>query len=396
MRSNPVALFVIPRLGALLLLLASAWFARRLQRTLEAHDIRPWARHLAVGAVAALALPLALTAVLGLEGLAIGRSLPESLIIFLQVWHILLVAGSLAAGVTSLAGSLARRFRPPAAAAAPVDAGRRSLLAGPLFLIPPALAVYATGHVQASREDFDIRTVRLPRPEGLGDGGPVRLVQLSDLHLGSFFGPERLEFFLSRVYGLEPDAVLLTGDLVNNDNRFLAETLPQWRTLAQRVPVLACLGNHDYIDDVEEFSALLGRAGVELLRNRRTEVVLRGVPLQVGGTEYAFRQGQTAEFLRRTYDGFAPRGVSILLAHNPITFDAVADQPVDLTASGHTHGGQIVLTREERSPSIADPFIPYTRGLYRRGNQSLYVNVGLGSWFALRINCAPEITIYQL
>lgn len=393
---SPVALFIIPRLGALLVLLANAWFARLLQRTLAAHGIRPWARRLAVGAVAVLSLPLALTAVLGLEGLAAGRNLPESLITFLQVWHILVVAGGLVAGLARAAGAPARWFRPRAATPAPVDTGRRSLLAGPLLLVPPALAAYATGHVQASREDFDIRTLRLPRPAGLPDGGPVRLVQLSDLHLGSFFGPGRLEFFLSHVYELQPDAVLLTGDIVNNDNRFLAETLPQWRALAQRVPVLACLGNHDYIDDVEEFSALLGRAGVELLRNRRTELILRGVPLEVGGTEYAFRRGQTAEFLRKTYEGFTGRGTSILLAHNPITFDAVSGLPVDLMASGHTHGGQIVLTREERSPSIADPFIPYTRGLYRRENQSLYVNVGLGSWFALRINCAPEITVYQL
>jgi hypothetical protein len=58
--------------------------------------------------------------------------------------------------------------------------------------------------------------------------------------------------------------------------------------------------------------------------------------------------------------------------------------------------GHVRVSREERSPSITDPFIPYTRGLCRRDGQALYVNVGLGSWFALRINCPPEITIYQL
>ncbi len=393
--SLSLAMIIIPRLVALLLLGANAYFLHRGRRYLLARGMETHQAWAAVILAGLPALPLVFALILGFPGYGLFRALPPLMVAAFQVWHtaILFCATGL------LVGRIARRLfrRHPAPEPSTPLTGRRRFLQGSLFLLPAAMSLYTSAKTASSRYDCVINERPLSW-SGLpaGDRTPLRLVQISDLHMGTFFGPERLEYYFDRVRELQPDLVFFTGDLIDSRNRALADTLSIWRDLTRHVTVVACMGNHDYFDDRLQFHQLARAAGIELLLDERVRLRIGDVPLDLGGIRFDFDGTQSRATLERIYATPAPEACTILLAHNPMEFDHVPDLPVDHVLSGHTHGGQVVLVRGVRNSALMEPFFKYIKGSYTRDHQSLYVNSGLGSWFALRINCPPEITLFRL
>jgi uncharacterized protein len=241
----------------------------------------------------------------------------------------------------------------------------------------------------------------------------LRIVQISDIHIGSLYGKEKqVRKAIDRINSLQPDLIVFTGDLVNN----FSEEAHGWENLFETMQAhygkFSILGNHDYGDYWEWGSEderknnmtmlydVHREMGFRLLRNEWDTVRINGELLTVVGVENwgqpPFKQiGDLDQALK----GIPDSTFKILLSHDPTHWDAkvLYQTDIPLTFSGHTHAMQfgIKLGRFSWSPS---KYI-YKRwmGLYKENEQFLYVNRGLGFiGFPGRIGLRPEITLVTL
>jgi uncharacterized protein len=288
------------------------------------------------------------------------------------------------------------------AKAEPVAVPRRAVLAqlaaGSAFLVGGSSSLYGS---LVGRHDYTIEelAVRLPGLSRALDG--FTIVQLSDIHVGSFVGDAELEAGVEFVKRARPDLVVLTGDLIDHDPR-VAERLGRFtRRLVPfaREGVTAITGNHDFYAGVDETVSALERAGAEVLRNQgRVIGGARGFALlgvdDVWAKRFRPDAGPDLEQAIRSLPKVDGRHVArdlprVLLCHNPSYFEQSAGK-VDLQISGHTHGGQVNLVVRPGELFLKNGWIA---GLYERSGSKLYVNRGFGTAGPpARIGSPPEIT----
>jgi predicted MPP superfamily phosphohydrolase len=256
-----------------------------------------------------------------------------------------------------------------------------------LALAPFGLSLY--GALFGSRR---LRRERVTVPvAGLSPGWRgARIVQLSDLHAGRHMTAPRLRRIARRAAALDPDVLVVTGDLVHNSPdfaRLVAEAIAQVPT---RLGTFACLGNHDFYAGADRVARELEKAGVPVLRNRGLLLQRGGDGLWLCGVDDVW---STRFDLEAALSG-KPAGVaSILLSHQPNTWPLAQRAGVHLQLSGHTHGGQLALLWLHRSLSLARFVTPFVAGLYRQGSSYLYVNRGAGAVMPLvRLGARPEVT----
>lgn len=242
----------------------------------------------------------------------------------------------------------------------------------------------------------DIQIPRLPRAL---DG--FRIAQLSDVHAGSF--PDHRPFQeVRRIVASERvDAVVITGDFVNQRPQELTLIAEELQRLTAPYGVFGSLGNHDHYNSPQEHDQLvrgLRGVGVDLLINEHRRLGADGASIVIAGTDNTgFRQNFAR--LDQALDTVHPEDPIILLAHDPTFWDreVVEKTPVDLMLSGHTHGGQfgVQLLGFEWSP--AQHIYKQWAGHYSKGEQQLYVNRGIGTVGPpMRIGVPPEVTVFTL
>jgi len=241
----------------------------------------------------------------------------------------------------------------------------------------------------------------------------LKIVHISDLHLGSFnYKYHILDRAIKIINNLNPDLIVFTGDLVNN----YAWELKGWEKclekLSARIGKYAVLGNHDYgdyskwnsrIEKQDNFEAIKGfysKIDFKLLLNETAIVEIGGEELSLLGVENwgspPFKKyGKLKETMKETtHDSF-----KILLSHDPSHWkeEIVKYTNIILTFSGHTHGMQAGFILKNRKWSPIKYKYKQWAGLYQENNQYLYVNRGLG-WmgFPGRIGVRPEITLIEL
>jgi predicted MPP superfamily phosphohydrolase len=220
-----------------------------------------------------------------------------------------------------------------------------------------------------------------------------RILQISDLHCGPFTPPARIERWVQSVNALEADLVAVTGDLITSGNAYVASVSGALGGLRARDGVYACMGNHDYFTDGEMFAGLLQQSGLEVLRNRGVTISRQRAQLYVAGVDdtWTHRNDVRGALAARPADAAA-----VLLAHDPNLFPQAAAENVDLTLSGHTHGGQFAAPGLGQM-NLARLITPFTAGIYRIGGATLYVNRGLGTTgVPVRVGVAPEIAVFRL
>ncbi|MBL9150131.1 MAG: metallophosphoesterase family protein [Phycisphaerae bacterium] len=229
--------------------------------------------------------------------------------------------------------------------------------------------------------------VCLPRWPIAFDG--VRIAHLSDLHVGHLMTPERAVAVVESVAAIGADLVVCTGDVVDLDAEEAEPVLAALGRIAGPLGSLLVLGNHDHLDDPKRVVRVAEANGVNVLMDEAVMLGNNGARLHVGGVDWARTIRASARRVAKVWQ--KGRGLDLLLAHNPKAFVHAAKLGVPLTLSGHTHGRQFALRR--RNPATPSFARRLNAGLYSRGESALFVTVGLGAWFPLRVNCPPEIAV---
>lgn len=222
---------------------------------------------------------------------------------------------------------------------------------------------------------------------------PLKLVQITDPHLGPFMSVARLRRIAERAVRREPDLVLLTGDFLTMESHrrpeLLAAALEPLKALEGRT--FACLGNHDH-EDLENVRRALASAGVRLLVDDAAEVTTPAGNVQIVGFDFVWRERaqHLAEVTVR--HPRKPDWLRLLLLHDPGAFRHLPSGEGDLVLSGHTHGGQVGFVSLGFSWTFMRAFVSAPdHGLWARGVDRLYVHRGTGHYgFPLRLGVPSE------
>lgn len=267
-----------------------------------------------------------------------------------------------------------------------------------------------------NKYNYKIRRQRVPiknLPAGLQG---LKIVQISDIHCGSFDDREEVARGVQMVLDQEPDLIVITGDLVNNR---ADEVLPYqdiFARLQAPLGVYSVLGNHDYghyikwdtdadrVADVELLKTYQEQMGWKLLLNEHVALEHQGSRLHLIGVENWSAKPQFPQYgdLSKACAGidWGFSDVNILLTHDPSHWKAEVVphyKQIDLCLSGHTHGMQFGV----RIPGFQWSPVQYVYkewlGLYQRPDQFLYVNAGYGFLgYRGRLGIMPEITVLEL
>lgn len=254
-----------------------------------------------------------------------------------------------------------------------------------------ALALSAVALVQGLRPprvvDHEVSLPGLPRKR---DG--LRVVQLTDLHLGSLLGPRWLSRRLDQVSALSPDLLVVTGDLVDSENGSVEPLVPLLSRLSAPLGVWGVSGNHEFYAGLEKSVALYRRAGIRVLSDEWKEVVPGLVLAGVDDLTARRQFGRREDPLPKTLAGAPEGSAKVLLSHSPMKVEEAAGLGIGLMLSGHTHGGQIW-------PFTYLSAIPYLRnaGRFAVGPMTLLVSRGTGTWGPpMRLFARSEILVVTL
>jgi predicted MPP superfamily phosphohydrolase len=260
------------------------------------------------------------------------------------------------------------------------------------------------------RFDFRVKSIPVGFPNLPASFVGLTMVQLSDLHLGSFFeNKESVEKAFQMVKDLDPDILVVTGDWVNNFSSEAEPWIEEFKALPAKMGKLAIVGNHDYGDystwgspkeKADNFARLIeihGEMGFKSLLNENHVFERNGEKLAVVGVEnWGVKPFPQHGDLEKAKQGTEDVPVKILLSHDPSHFEEVVTNghpDIDLTLSGHTHGMQFGVELGNFKWSPVKYKYPRWAGMYEKGTQRLYVNRGFGYLaFPGRIGMPPEIT----
>ncbi|WP_095333271.1 metallophosphoesterase [Helicobacter sp. 11S02596-1] len=225
---------------------------------------------------------------------------------------------------------------------------------------------------------------------------PLKIVQLSDVHIGGLIEESRVKNIVQLVNEENPDIIVLTGDIVDTRLKNVARAVDELGNLRARYGVYYVLGNHEYLHDIDNIIEKMKELGFHVLINQNVLISQNGVPLiNIAGNADLMgkRMGYLEPDLDKTFAGIESSVPTILLSHQPKIIEKLQNKPVDVILSGHTHGGQIfpfslaVLLQQ-----------PYLMGLHKIGeNRYVYINQGTGFWGPpMRVGTHSEISIIKL
>lgn len=243
----------------------------------------------------------------------------------------------------------------------------------------------------------------------------LKIIQISDIHAGSFLYPNEVKKAVDIINDQEADLVFFTGDLVNNTADEVVPLLPILKNIKAKYGVFSVMGNHDYGDYVpwenaEKKQANLNQLkqyhkelGWSLLTNEHNVVEINGKKVGIIGVENYSTHMRFPKYgkLKESYAGVENTDLKLLLSHDPShwSHEVLTEfKDIAITFSGHTHGFQFGI---EIPGIIQWSPIQYVykqwAGLYKKGNQMLYVNRGLGHLgYPGRVGILPEVTLIEI
>ncbi|MFN8282040.1 MAG: metallophosphoesterase [Chitinophagales bacterium] len=292
------------------------------------------------------------------------------------------------------------------------------------FLSKAALAVGAVSFgsfiygIVRGAYNYKKARIKLPIPNLPDEFKDLKIIQISDLHIGSFASASPVHKIVDLINEENPDIVFFTGDLVNYT---VDEALPHasiLKTIKAKKAVYSILGNHDYgmyvdwssqEDHQKHFQQLLDlqkELGWDLLMDENRIIEINHKKLAIIGVQYIGHNLRFGKFgnLDKAYQGAENADVQLLLSHDPSHWDHEVSQKeqyknIHATFAGHTHGFQfgIEIPKIGLKWSPSQYVYPHWAGLYKKDQQHLYVNRGAGFLgYPGRLGISPEITIFQL
>jgi predicted MPP superfamily phosphohydrolase len=280
---------------------------------------------------------------------------------------------------------------PASPSPAPAQLSRRdavtSLLSGGALAAGGGVAALGTYRAFDKPEVTEI-PIRLPKLPRALDG--FTFVHLSDIHVGSLIQEQFLRVLVEVARAQKPDAVAITGDLVDGSVSVLGKYVRELNGLEARHGTWFVTGNHDYYSGADAWCRALEGFGWNVLRNRRVSLGGAGASFDLLGIDdpFGFRGSDNDPGLQAATAGRDPERASVLLAHRPELPDRTAAAGIDLQLSGHTHGGQLFPVTTLASLAWRGR----ARGHSTVGNTQFYVSRGCGFVGPpLRVDSPPEV-----
>lgn len=248
-------------------------------------------------------------------------------------------------------------------------------------------------------------TVRLVEPrfsELPAELEGLRIVQLSDMHVGPHTSRRHLARVVDAVRRAQPDLIVHTGDQVDDYARDMEPFAVAFAELAAPLGSFAIAGNHDIIAGWNDVRRAMEHMGITVLVNESVPLERNGIRFRLAGTGDPAGAGwrdnggaDAAPDVPRTLRDVQPGEFSIVLAHNPALWPELAARGAHLTLSGHTHHGQFAIPA--LGWSVASLFLEHAMGLHERNGSVLYISPGTNYWgIPFRIGARPEVTVVVL
>lgn len=277
------------------------------------------------------------------------------------------------------------------------DTGRRRAIQslGYAAMAAPA-AVIGYGAV-IGRTDFQVVESEIAVAGLHPDLEHLRVLLVSDFHLGAFLSEKELARVIDAANELKPHVALMTGDLVTRTGDPVAAAVRQTVRLKADAGVYGCMGNHEIYAGSEALTQeLAARSGAQFLRMENRVLRFGQGQFNLAGVDYQ-RASHKELYLAGTEKLMVPGMPNFLLSHNPDVFPVAARKGFDVTFAGHTHGGQVTVEILDQTLNAARFYTRYVTGLYRMGSRSCYVTRGIGTiGLPARIGATPEITLIRL
>lgn len=215
----------------------------------------------------------------------------------------------------------------------------------------------------------------------------LRIGLITDIHRSRWVLAEDVERGVSALMAAQPDLIILGGDYVTwGDRQYVGPSAEVLAGLYAPYGVFGILGNHD---DDHDMPAALSARHVQMLKDARTDLGIRGETLSLAGLRFWTRRpADIAPVIKGAH------GTVVLLAHDPRRLTEAAALKIPLVLSGHTHGGQVVLPAVG---AIAAQKFPVVAGMARQQDTTIFVSRGLGTVYVpIRVNCPPEVAVLTL
>jgi uncharacterized protein len=278
-----------------------------------------------------------------------------------------------------------------------VSPGRRRLLRG-IGLVPSAASTVGPVGGAVALQHIRMTHLDVVHSDVSKELDGMRILQISDLHLGPFVGLDDVHRIVSLGQEAKPDLVVVTGDFYDQKS-LLAPALQVLQQLQPSLGTYFVFGNHEIYRGREAFINEVARARFHLLVDEHVVLTHHGAPFVLAGIDDPGEMKAKPEWLagrvvRSLKDTPSDSRCRILLSHRPTALDAAAASQVTLQLSGHTHGAQIGWGTR----SMLEPFLPeeFLWGHYRRADTILYTSAGAGHWFPFRLGCPAEVTLLTL
>ncbi len=218
---------------------------------------------------------------------------------------------------------------------------------------------------------------------------PYKIVQLSDTHIGGIIDREFIYDIVKRVNALNPDIVVITGDLIDIDIAQAKDTLDELKKLNSKYGTFFVVGNHEYFHNIQKIITKVKSLGIRVLENENVYIGKEGEGFNLAGVYdlFGYRMMTHIPEIDKALQGLK-ESPTILLAHQPRYIYEVT-KSVDLMLSGHTHGGQLYPFK-----FLVKLQQPYISGLHRHNKElQIYISKGTGFWGPpMRLGASSEIT----
>jgi len=265
-----------------------------------------------------------------------------------------------------------------------------------------------------NKYNYQIKYVHLQFPNLPKAFKGFKIAQISDVHSGSFTNKQQVIKGVNLLMQQKADLVLFTGDLVNDRYEEMNNYIDVFNKISAPFGVYSVLGNHDYGDyiawpslqakeqNLENLKKVHASLGWRLLMNEHVIIEKNGYAIALIGIENWGAKGRFPKYgkMEQAYKGTEPYAFKILMSHDPSHWDAEVRPKypdIDLMLAGHTHGMQFGVETVFFKFSPVQWMYKQWAGLYKEGNQYLYVNRGFGFiGYPGRVGILPEITIIEL